>query len=130
LTRVTVVNDNREFLDLMDEILEDERYDATTIDGDNPDTTEAILRSRPDVLVIDLRMGSDELHGWSVAQQVRGDERFRDLPILLCSADIMALREVETELADHRRVTTLPKPFSLDQLTDAIDALVSDPARS
>lgn len=128
MTRVTVVNDNPDFLELMDEILEDERYDTTTIDGDDEHATEAILASEPQVLVIDLRMGTDELHGWAVAQEVRRDDRFTNLPILLCSADITALRDLESELSEDHRVGSLPKPFSIDQLTDAIDELLRDAA--
>jgi CheY-like chemotaxis protein len=128
MTRITVVNDNREFLELMEDVLRDELYETTTVDGDRPDALEAIIASRPDLLVIDLRMGTDVLHGWTVAQQVRGDDRFRELPILVCSADIMALHEMESELAGLHRVRALPKPFSIDELTDAIDELRQDTA--
>lgn len=128
MARITVVNDNPEFLELMHDVLEDDRYETTTVDGDRPDALEAIIASHPEVLIIDLRMGTDELHGWTVAQEVRRDDRFRDLPILLCSADIVALQEMESELAGHHRVRSLPKPFSIDQLTDLIDELRTDSA--
>lgn len=126
MPRITVVNDNPEFLDLVKDILEDDRYEATTIDGDRPDAVEAIAASRPDVLMIDLRMGTDEMHGWAVAQQVRADERFDGLPILLCSADIPALRGMADRLADDRRVRCLEKPFSIDQLTGLIEELLTN----
>ena len=37
MARITVVNDNPEFLDLVHDILEGDRYDTTLIDGDRPD---------------------------------------------------------------------------------------------
>lgn len=125
MARVTVVNDNPEFLELVRDILEDDRYDATTIDGDRPDAVEAIVAARPDLLMIDLRMGTDRMHGWDVAQRVRSDERFDQLPILLCSADVPALREMAAQLGDEHRVRCLEKPFSIDQLTAVIDELLS-----
>ena len=129
MTRVTVVNDNPDFLDLMHDILEDERYDTTTIDGDRPDAIEGIVASRPDVLVIDLRMGTEELHGWAVAKQVRQDDRFTNLPVLLCSADIVALHDIEEEMAEQHRVRSIQKPFSIEQLTEAIDELITAPVK-
>ena len=126
MARITVVNDNPEFLELMHDILEDDRYEATTIDGDQPDAVERIVASRPDLLMIDLRVGRDELHGWGVAQEVRRDGRFHRLPILVCSADVMVLRTIQDELAEHHSVRALTKPFSIDDLTGAIDALLSD----
>ena len=123
MARVTVVNDNPEFLDLVHDILEDDRYDATKIDGDRPDAVEAIVESRPDVLMIDLRMGSEGMHGWDVAKRVRSDDRFDQLPILLCSADVRALREIGEELDDEHRIQCIEKPFSIDRLTTAIDEL-------
>jgi len=130
MARVTVVNDNPDFLELVHDILEDDRFDATTIDGDRGDALEAIRASRPDILMIDLRMGSDELHGWDIAQQVRHEPEFDGLPVLVCSADLMALERLEGDLEVMRHVGTLVKPFGVDELTAALDRLLAgaDPA--
>lgn len=127
MARVTVVNDNPEFLDLVRDILEDDRYEATTVDGDQPDALTRIRASRPDVLMIDLRLGSDGLHGWDIAQEVRRDRNLDGVPILLCSGDLLALAEIADELADTTDVATLAKPFSIDDLTDSIDRLLGRP---
>ena len=128
MARVTVVNDNPEFLALVQDILEDDRYEATTIDGDRPDALEAVRESRPDLLMIDLRMGSDGLHGWDIAQQVRADSVFDGLPVLICSADVLALKELEADLDRTQHVGTLTKPFSIDELTESIDELLAESA--
>ncbi len=128
MARVTVVNDNPEFLDLVHDILEDDRYETITIDGDRPDALDAIRASRPDLLMIDLRMGSDGLHGWDIAQQVRADSAFDGLPVLICSADVQALNELEGDLEGDSRVGRLIKPFSIDELIAAIDGLLAEAA--
>ena len=128
MTRVTVVNDNPEFLDLVRDILEDERYEAITIDGDRDDALEAVRASRPDLLMIDLRMGSDELHGWDIAQRIRREPDLDGLPVLICSADVQALKAIEEDLGDTQRVAALTKPFSIDDLTAAVDHLLAEAA--
>jgi CheY-like chemotaxis protein len=128
MARVTVVNDNPEFLALVRDILEDDRYETITIDGDRPDALDAIRASRPDVLMIDLRMGSEGLHGWEIAQQVRAEPDFDGLPVLICSADAPALKQLEQDLAADQHVASLVKPFSIDDLIAAIDGLLAEAA--
>ena len=130
MARVTVVNDNPEFLKLVHDILEDDRYEATTIDGDRHDALELIRASRPDLLMIDIRMGAKELHGWRVAQELRRDPRFDGLPILVCSGDVVALKEIADDLDEQRHVRTLTKPFGIDELTQSVDELLADAVAS
>lgn len=130
MSRVTVVNDNENFLELVREILEDERYDTTTIDGERPEALRQIRASRPDVLMIDLRLGSDGLHGWDIAQQVRADDRLKSVPILICSGDMMALHELAPELSEGRDLAVLAKPFAIDELCDTVERLLTEPVAS
>jgi CheY-like chemotaxis protein len=129
MARVTVVNDNPEFLDLVHDILEGDRYDTTLIDGDRLDAIDLIRASQPDLLMIDVRLGVEGDRGWDIAQEVRREPRFEDLPVLLCSADTLALEGLEERLAETRRVATLAKPFTIDELTSILDDLLADPAR-
>jgi CheY-like chemotaxis protein len=128
MARITVVNDNADFLELMHEILEDERYESTTIDGDRPDALDRIRASRPDLLMIDIRLGIDGAHGWDIAKQVRQEQEFHGLPVLLCCSDPFAASELEGELEATHDVETLSKPFSIDELNAAIDRLLGDAA--
>lgn len=125
MARITIVNDTPEFLDLVEDILEGDRYDTITIDGDNPDALELIQASRPDLLMIDIRLGVEGDHGWQIAQQVRRALGLEGLPVLLCAPDPSALTEIEEDLEQSRRVGTITKPFTLDQLVDAIENLLA-----
>jgi|SRR5688572_7522457 len=127
MPHVTVVNDNPEFLDLVHDILEGDRYDTTLVDGDRPDALDLIRSSRPDLLMIDVRLGVEGDHGWEIAQEVRSEPQFEELPVLLCSADTLALQELEAGLAETRRVATLAKPFAIESLLSTIDELLADP---
>ncbi|HJP72153.1 MAG TPA: response regulator [Candidatus Limnocylindria bacterium] len=129
MARVTVVNDNPEFLAMLDEVLEEERFESTTVDGDRDDALDLVRASRPDVVIIDLRMGKDELHGWNFAQQLRADPEFGGLPVLICSADLVGLEAIREDLAATRAVATLVKPFNLDDLIAAVDGLLAEGQR-
>jgi CheY-like chemotaxis protein len=129
MARVTVVNDTPEFLELVHDILEGDRYDTTLIDGDVPDVMDRIRASRPDLLMIDVRLEVAGDHGWEIAQDIRREPQFKDLPVLLCSADTLALDGLEADLATTRSVATLAKPFTIEELVTMIEALLADPAR-
>lgn len=122
---MTVVNDTPDFLDLVHDILEGERYDTVLIDGDRDDALQLIRDSHPDLLMIDLRMGSEGLSGWNIAQEIRADDEFIGLPVLVCSADLEAMRELEAILRGTMHVATLTKPFAVDELVQAIDRLLA-----
>lgn len=126
--RITVVNDNPEFLELMGDLLEDEHYATTTIDGDDENALDRIIDSRPDLLIIDLRMGSEGLHGWEIAQEVRAEPSLNGLPVLVCSADTLAVQALAEDLGETKDVETLLKPFAIDELTSAVDRLLAGAA--
>lgn len=122
--RVTVVNDNPEFLKLMGDLLHEERYMVTLVDGDREDAVDLIAASRPQALIIDLRLGRNELHGWEVLQALRSDPELRELPTLICTGDVPGLEQIADQLAAMRRVSTLQKPFDIDELFSKLDELL------
>lgn len=123
--RITVVNDNAEFLSVMQDVLQDGTYPATLIDGGRENAVELIEASDPGVLVIDLRMGAEELHGIDIVRAVRERPPLQGVPILVCSADQWALTNARGELEAMDRVSVLSKPFTIDELYSAIDRLTA-----
>ena len=126
--RITVVNHNAEFLELLRDILNDERYVATCIDADVEDEVARIVESHPDLLIIDLRMGGEGQHGWDIAQEIRREPALDGLPVVICSGDILALQSLADDLAGAQLVRTLAKPFEIAELTTTIDHLLAESA--
>jgi CheY-like chemotaxis protein len=126
--RVTVVNDNPEFLELVRDILEGDDYATTTIDGDLDGALERVIESRPDLVILDLRLGTDELHGWDIGQELRREPSFEALPMIICSADVLALQALADDLADTKQVRALTKPFTIAELNATIDGLLPEAA--
>ena len=120
--RISVVNDNPDFLELMQAILdEDAGYNVTVFDGEKTSIAE-IAESDPDLVIVDLVLGGAS--GWEIVVLSRADERLASLPILVCSADVAALREKAEELERIGNVHILEKPFGIDEMTDIVERLV------
>ena len=120
--RISVVNDNRDFLELMSAILdEDAGYDVTLFNGEET-SIGALAESSPDLVIVDLLLGGAS--GWELVTLSRADERLAETPIIVCSADVAALREREDELAQVANLHVLAKPFSIDQVTELVERLI------
>jgi CheY-like chemotaxis protein len=122
--RITVVNDSAEFLELMRDILSDAGYRVSTFDGDLT-SFEQIAASKPDLLVIDLRLGGLEPGGWDIALLARADDALQDIPIIICSADMVQLRQRQEEMSAQADVHVLAKPFSLADAEELIGRLLA-----
>ena len=120
--RISVVNDNPDFLELMSAILEDDAgYDVTLFDGEKTSIAE-LVDSRPDLVIVDLVLGAAS--GWEIVTLTRAEPRLADVPIIICSADVTALRERSSELEHIGNVHVLEKPFSLDEVTAIVERLI------
>ncbi|HVM25596.1 MAG TPA: response regulator [Candidatus Limnocylindrales bacterium] len=120
--RISVVNDNADFLELMSAILdEDAGYEVTLFNGDET-TIDELAGSEPDLIIVDLLLGGAS--GWEVVTLARADERLADTPLVVCSADVTSLRERAGELAQIANLHVLEKPFSVDEITDLVEKLV------
>ena len=128
-THIVVVNDNPDFLEVMADLLHDHRYAATVVDGDRDNALELVRAAEPDGLIIDLRLGRDELHGWDVLQEIRSDPELSELPTVICSADLEALGGLQEKLAGMRRTATISKPFAINEMLATLEhVLEREPA--
>ncbi|MEO7296793.1 MAG: response regulator [Candidatus Limnocylindria bacterium] len=128
LPRISVINDNPDFLDLMSAILdEDAGYEVTLVKGEEATITE-IADSRPDLLIVDLLLGGAS--GWEIVALSRADERLASVPIIICSADVIALRDREEEMKQIADLHVLAKPFGIDDLTKLVERLIGVPVSS
>lgn len=111
--RVTVVDDSPEIRAVLTDALARDGVEVTSLGGES--SVEDIVASQPDLLVVDLRLGTDHLPGWEIIRHARFDARFRDLPVIVCSGALDQLRTYGGA-AVGARTYLLPKPFSLDDL--------------
>lgn len=122
--RVSVVNDNPEFLELMQDILEGDRYDASIINGERISGIEAIRATHPELLIVDLRLSQPTITGWDLAKQIRADPELASVPMILCTGAPDEVRERAAELAALPHVEVLAKPFALGELESMVARLL------
>ncbi len=119
---IVVGDDEPGSLGMFGEILAEEGY-ASVCCRNEQETCDAVLAERPDLLIVDLRMEHPD-SGVRIVERLRADARTRYVPILVCSADIMFLRERAEQLRRHG-CGFLEKPFEMDELLAQVAAMVS-----
>lgn len=124
--RVLVVNDKQEILELFVDILSPLDFDVVTMSY-APRELERIREVEPDLIVLDFIFGERELLGWQLLQKLKMDRSLADLPVIICTAALEAVRPIEGYLAEQN-VQVVIKPFTVVQLEDAVRSAMATPA--
>ncbi|HET8777313.1 MAG TPA: response regulator [Candidatus Limnocylindria bacterium] len=125
--RITVIDDSPEMRDVLSDALVGESVQLTLMDSVS--SIDDVAATQPDVLMVDLRLGTDHLPGWQVVRHVRSHPSLLDVPVIVCSAALDQMRSYGGASVDARTYL-LPKPFSLDDLESVMaEALVPDDER-
>jgi len=122
MVRIAVVNDDTAFLSLMAEVLEENGWETSIVrEGSHAYAT--IKEQRPDLVILDIRMESPE-NGWHIIELLKLDPETATIPMVVCSAAIDDLKS-KKEWLEERDITTLPKPFDIDDLYQTVERMLS-----
>lgn len=122
---VAVVNDDTQFLRLMEMVLASAGYE-TKIFFEGSTAFDDIRAAMPDLVVLDIRMENPE-SGWIILDLMRLDESTANIPVVVCSADHDQLMSKEEYLAS-KRAGVLRKPFDIDDLIAKVAEYVRPPS--
>ncbi len=116
-TRIMVINDDQDILELYEALLEEEGYDVITskLAFEHP---AAVEMRRPDLVLLDLKFGT-QLEGWKMMQKLRLYRPTSALPIIICTAAVREAREQEDHLRSEG-IGIVYKPFAIDHLLLAV----------
>ena len=120
-TRVAVINDDTAFLELMEELLLEEGYEAHCY-KEGVAAYEQVRELGPDVIILDIRMGSPET-GWQVLELFKLDRVLSKKPIIVCSAAVSEL-QAHAPYLQSKGCMMLAKPFDLDDLLKLLAQVV------
>jgi DNA-binding response OmpR family regulator len=118
---VAVIDDDPAFTELALEILASEGIAGRVLRG--ADATLATLRrDRPSVLVLDWRLAEASAEtAETLITQIVADEDLRHLPIVLCSGDMVAVRQATPRLVALADVVAIEKPFEIDTFIGTVE---------
>ena len=114
---ILVVNDDTAFLELMEQLLEDEGYEAQVLKS-SKNALEHIKQRRPALVLLDVRINNEE-SGLLLLDLITLDPETRSIPVIIASANLQALAGREDELAT-KGIYVIAKPFDIDDLAALI----------
>lgn len=119
--RVTVLDDVAEMRNLFADVLGASGYEVLSYDSATADLHQ-LLASRPDLVIVQLGLDPqrEELSGLQTIHAARSAPELRDVPIIVCSADIPALATAWPDFMSRGGVHQLELPFGLDALEQVV----------
>ncbi len=125
MARVTVINDSSEFLGLMREVITSLGHKMTGMEAIGA-SIEGVVRSRPDLLMVDLRLENtpQEVSGWEMIVLAKAHRDLLKVPVILCTADLWEIRKRAHDLEQIANVYVRTKPFEMDEMRELILSLL------
>jgi CheY-like chemotaxis protein len=121
--RMTVVEDNEEFLDLLHDLFREE-FEVTGVR--HLESVNALADTAPAVLIIDLRLDAQAgISGREIVTLVRGHESLRHVPIIVCTGDVVGLRREGDGLLALGNLHLIAKPFAIEELESLVHRLTT-----
>ncbi|KQS38136.1 two-component system response regulator [Pedobacter sp. Leaf194] len=111
--KVVLVQDNKDILDIMDQVLDEEGFDVTASLSTDP--IKNIDKIDPDVVVIDDNIKGTK-KGSKVIQELKSEPETEDISAILTSTSDKLPQIAEESKADD----FIQKPFDLDHMIDVI----------
>ena len=121
--RITVIDDSPEFLELISDVL-GAGHDVAALETVRSITE--VAASDPDLILIDLLSGGPAggLTGWEILALARSHPTLREVPAVVCSADLPSLREDRIRLVSYGDVQLIAKPFDLRAFEQTVDRML------
>jgi CheY-like chemotaxis protein len=115
--RILAVEDDATHAVLLTHVLGTAGYDVAVC-SDPEQFDETLVGFAPDLLLTDIHLAEDDRGGYDLVRRVRGDDRFRDLPVIFVSAD----HELESADGDPGVDPFVAKPVDWTRLLSLIES--------
>lgn len=120
LRKVVCVEDEPEMIDLIRLILSRKGFEVIGADGGVKGLA-TIRKEKPDLVLLDLMM--PEMDGWQVYQQLKAEPATAEIPVIVVTAKAQNIDKV-LGLHIAKVDDYIPKPFSLQELVDRVEAVL------
>jgi two-component system alkaline phosphatase synthesis response regulator PhoP len=123
--RILVVDDEPDFASIVQGNLEKEGFEVE-VAYDGVQGIEKVKENPPDAIVLDVMM--PEKDGYTVCSELKADEQYADIPILLLTAVASHVTSTRYSHADGMSTEAddyIAKPASAEQITESIKGLLN-----
>ncbi|MFP4348784.1 MAG: response regulator transcription factor [Thermodesulfobacteriota bacterium] len=122
--RILVVDDEPDFAAIVQKNLEKEGF-SVEVAYDGVEGLEKVKANPPDCIVLDVMM--PEKDGYEVCKELKADDKYADIPIVMLTAVADHVSSTRYSHADGMSMEAddyLPKPASAEDITDSIRSLI------
>ncbi len=123
--RILVVDDEPDFASIVQTNLKKEGFEVE-VAYDGVEAIAKVKANPPDAIVLDVMM--PEKDGYEVCAELKHDEKYSDIPIVMLTAVADHVGSTRYSHADGMSMEAddyLPKPASADEITQSVKSLVS-----
>ena len=119
---ILCIEDEPEMIDLIRLILGRRGFDVIGAAG-GKDGLEKVRQQPPDLILLDLMM--PDMDGWEVYQQIKADEKIKNIPVIVVTAKAQSIDKV-LGLHIAKVDDYIAKPFSPQELLNSVDKVFSE----
>ena len=96
MKKILIAEDEEVLLNVLKDRFEAEGWEVTTA-RDGEEAVESIKKIRPDLVLLDLLMPKKD--GFEVLKEIRGDQEFKTLPIIVVLSNLGSDEDIKKALA-------------------------------
>jgi DNA-binding response OmpR family regulator len=121
---ILCIEDEPEMIDLIRLILNRKGFDVTGA-ANGMEGLDKIRKNIPDLILLDLMM--PDMDGWEVYQQIKADEKTKNIPVIVVTAKAQSIDKV---LGIHIAKVDdyIAKPFSPQDLSASVERVLNKQA--
>jgi two-component system alkaline phosphatase synthesis response regulator PhoP len=122
---VLIVDDEPDFVTMLKQDLQSEGY-AVEVAYNGVEAIQKVKQSPPDIIVLDIMM--PEKDGFAVCSELKNDDRYADIPIILLTAvsdHVSSSQYSHSQALDVEADDYLSKPASFEEILESIRSLLA-----
>ena len=120
---ILCIEDEPEMIDLIRLILGRRGFEVTGAAGGKDGLEKLQNGPQPDLVLLDLMM--PDLDGWEVYQQMKADEKTKDIPVIVVTAKAQSIDKV-LGLHIAKVDDYIAKPFSPQELLSSVEKVLGE----
>jgi DNA-binding response OmpR family regulator len=121
IKHILCIEDEPEMIDLIRLILGRRGFEVIGAAG-GKEGLEKVRQEPPDLILLDLMM--PDMDGWEVYQQIKADDKIKDIPVIVVTAKAQSIDKV-LGLHIAKVDDYIAKPFSPQDLLNSVDKVFS-----